>query len=220
MADIFNEVDEALKQEKAQKLWAAYGPTIILAAVLLVLSTAATTAYKSWDAGRDGEETTRLIEALEGESTLADLEIFSQNTRSGHKAVSLLTAAGLHTDKGEFAKGAALYKQLFEEGKGPSNLLELSRILYVRAILSSQEETKATPLLDVLTPVLAHDKSPWIWQARLDAALIEMHLQQNAEAALKHLAPFKDAENIPPSLADKATNLRQLYASQKESATE
>ena len=126
MADIFNEVDEALKQEKMQKLWAEYGSTVILAAVLLVLSTAAATGYKSWDARRDGQETARLIDALEGETPIADLEKISRDTRSGHKAVALLTAAGLHTEKGEFSQAAALYKQIFETGKGPADLLDLS----------------------------------------------------------------------------------------------
>ena len=45
MSDIFREVDEALNKEKAAQFWKNYGPTLLLAAVILVASTAALRAH-------------------------------------------------------------------------------------------------------------------------------------------------------------------------------
>ena len=48
MSDILQEVDEALKQDKMAKLWQDYGRYIIAALVLVVLMTAAKSAYEHY----------------------------------------------------------------------------------------------------------------------------------------------------------------------------
>ena len=46
MADIFNEIDEDLRRERAKKIWEKYGNLIIAAAVLVVLIVAGWRAYE------------------------------------------------------------------------------------------------------------------------------------------------------------------------------
>ncbi|NLH80721.1 MAG: tetratricopeptide repeat protein, partial [Phyllobacteriaceae bacterium] len=46
MADIFNEIDEELRQEKLKKFWDRWGVAILAAAVAVVLAVA---GWRVWD---------------------------------------------------------------------------------------------------------------------------------------------------------------------------
>ena len=52
MADIFNEIDEELRQEKIHKLWDRYGVLVLVAAVVVVVAVA---GWRGWDHWR-GEQ--------------------------------------------------------------------------------------------------------------------------------------------------------------------
>lgn len=212
MSDIFREVDEALQQEKAAKFWKEYGPTLMVCAVIIVLSTAALTAFMTWNKHRNAGETARLVEAMENQETAAAmLQDVAKDTRSKHETLALLTAAGMLGKKKEFAQAAALYKQAYENGAS-GGLEGLARILYVRSTLASNTEAKPDDLLDTLKPVLNDDTGPWQWPAKIDAALIAAHLQKNYTAAAAHLQGAEDAANLPPSLSARAQALHQLYS--------
>jgi hypothetical protein len=50
MTDIFHEVEEDLRREKAKKLWNRFGPYVLLAAVLIVIATG---GYRGWEYWRE-----------------------------------------------------------------------------------------------------------------------------------------------------------------------
>ena len=220
MSDIFREVDDALQQEKVTKLWREYGPTLILSAVLLVLMTAAVTGYRAWDAKKDAEETARLTKALESDNAVEQLVEFAKDARSGQAASALMTAAGLYTDKHEYTKAAETYKQAFEQSGTPGAFRDLARILYVRALLMTKEKQEGEKLLEVLQPVLKNGRGPYVWQARLDAALISDHMLKDPARSLGYLKDFEKADNIPLSLKEKAKDLSELYETNTESKEE
>lgn len=208
MSDIFREVDEALQQERLAKFWKEYGSTAIAAAIVLVLSTAATTGWKSWDNRRDSQETARLVEALESDDAAPLLEKLAGDTRDSHEQIALLTAAGLRDEKQEPEQALALYKQAYETG---GDLGALARILYVREAMAQKEPPEAAALLEVLEPLLKDDASPWIWHARLDAATIAAHNGKDYKGAAAYLEPFEEAKGLPASLSQRGQALLQLY---------
>lgn len=208
MSDIFREVDEALQKEKLEKFWKEYGSTVIAAVIVLVLSTAATTGWKSWNGHRNAQETSRLVQALEADDAAPLLEQVAGDTRTNHEAIALLTAAGLHNEKQEPEKAMSLYKQVYEQG---GDLGPLARVLYVREAMTQKEPAEAGVLLDVLKPVLKKDNSPWVWHARLDAATIAANELKDYKEAASYLEKFEDAQNLPASLMQRGQALRQLY---------
>ena len=56
MSDMIRDVDESLKQDRLHALWKEYGPTLITAAILLVLVTAIMAGYRGWKENKLEEE--------------------------------------------------------------------------------------------------------------------------------------------------------------------
>ncbi len=212
MSDIFREVDEALQREKASKFWKEYGPTLVLAAIVLVLATAVTTGYRSWDTWRNKQETAKLVIAAEDKDMAAAMEKAAADTRDGHKVVALLNAAGTHAGKKEFAKAAELYNQAASDSSAPSDLRDLATVLYSRsALLAADDKTpdyKAQ--VEKLLPIAKDNGSAFQLQAKLDAALLYGDGLKDYTAALDLLKGF-DAEDGQDSLSEKATALKHVY---------
>ncbi len=220
MSDIFREVDEALQEDKVKQFWKEYGPVLITAAVLLILSTAATTGYRAWDQSRDQSETAKVLNALQSSEPVPALQAAAQDTRAGHEAVAKLISASMSAQEGGIEGAAKMYKEVYENKKTPAPLDALARILFVRASLSSEQNSGKENLIAVLTPVIEDENSPYAWQARIDGALIKGGLQNDYDGALAYLAPFEAQENVPQSLKDKAASLSQLYAQKSKTASE
>ena len=65
MADIFREVDEELKRDRASELAKKYGPYFIGFAVAIVLGTLGHNLWRSWDLERRAERSDQFAAALE-----------------------------------------------------------------------------------------------------------------------------------------------------------
>lgn len=212
MSDIFREVDEALQREKAAKLWKEYGPTLILAAIVLVISTGITTAYRSWDTSRNQQETAKLVAASEQKDIAAAMEKAAQDTRDGHKGVALLNAAAKYADKKDFAKAAALYDTLSKDSAVPQDLRDLASIFYTRATLLAADGKAPDykTLAERLMQAAENDKSAFQKQAKLEAALLYGNGLKDYTKALGLLKGL-DEESTADSLKEKASALKHVY---------
>lgn len=208
MSDIFREVDEALQREKAEKFWKEYGPTLLTAAVLMVLGTAVGVTWRTWDHNRNAAETARLVAAISQADSTAALNAVIEDSRAGPEAIAMLTAAGRLSAQGNTAEAADLYRRAAENRTLPRDMRDLARVLFVRV----SGDAEATQRLAVLKPVLDRKDSPFIWQARIEAALAEAS-QGNHAQAIALLEPFKaEADNLPYSLVERANALRNIYS--------
>src|SRR4029079_17960726 len=64
MTDIFTEVDEDLRRERAKKLWERYGVYVIGAAVAIVIVVAGYKIWEAWQARIAAESGDRFVAAL------------------------------------------------------------------------------------------------------------------------------------------------------------
>lgn len=214
MSDIFQEVDEALQKEKWEKLWQQHSLLIIGAAVSLVLGVAAFTGFQSWNTARNEAETARLIQALDTQDPASALKTALDSTRPGQEAAALLISAGLAAEKADYETAAALYKQTAETRHAPKDLRDLARLMYVRSVqmtAGKDGQAEPGPLNNMLEPVLKNEDSPFIWHARIEAALLYAHSGEDYEQAIFYLAPFEKTKDIPFSLKQRAQALLNLY---------
>jgi hypothetical protein len=209
MADIFQEVDEALKQEKAEKFWDEYKNTIITAIIVLIGSTAITSGYKSWDAKADQKQTAALITALESSAPQISLEEFAKDTRRGHQVVANMTKAGLLLESDK-AGAAEIYASIANQKSAPDDFRYLSRILAVR-------HGTTQDALKLLKPVLKDKENIFHWHARLEAATFAAHTQDDYAKAIEYLEPFTGKELIPESLKQTAEALLHVYTQKSKS---
>ncbi len=211
MSDIFREVDEAMQQEKMVKLWKEYSSTIILAIIILLVSSASTSFYYKWKADRNATETAKLSTALQSDNPTEAILIAAKDTKASHKAIGLLTVANIKLQDGKTDEAAALYKQIVDDKKAPRNLRDLARIFHIQNVKE--------PNAEILAPLLKNDKSPWVWHARLEAAVLSAHTTQDYAQALSYLADFKDAQYVAFSLKQRAEALSHVYKIKQAKAT-
>jgi hypothetical protein len=71
MADIFDEVDEDLKRDQMQLLWARYGKIVMTAVAAVVLGVALRQGYVAWQTGQAETSATAYHQALKSEDFAA-----------------------------------------------------------------------------------------------------------------------------------------------------
>jgi hypothetical protein len=203
MSDIFQEVDEALQQEKMLKIWNEYKTTIIAAVVILILSAGLTNIYHAWNKSRDAEETARLLNAVNSSNPAENLKAITGDTRDSHEAIARFVEADIAMENDEQDKAATIYSVIVEDRSTPRDLRDLARILYI------QKAEK--PELNVLKPLLSNEKSPWIWHARIEGAVIAAQ-ENDFNQAITYLEKFDENAQIPLSLKQRGMELRHVYS--------
>ncbi|MEM6811587.1 MAG: hypothetical protein AAF549_03875 [Pseudomonadota bacterium] len=199
MVDIFEEVDEALQKEKAEKFWHDHKDKIITGIVGLVILTAIISFTMSWNQKRNGEETARLFTAVQSNESLDEIV---GDTRKGVMTLGSLLNAGKALDEDQQDLALEQYSNLIENNTS-QDFKDYARFLKTKYSESTD--------ISVLKPVIQDETSPWYWHARLQAASIEAETNQNYDQALEYLSPFESAENIPATLRQRANALTHIY---------
>ncbi len=217
MADVFAEVDEALKQERLEKLWADHGKWFIAAIVAIILGTAANSAYRSWNESAQIKQTSVLLEALESEDMPAALTQAGENVRPGLRGIALLTAAGALISEEKPGEALALYEKAANDSAIPAELRDLAILMSVRlgtAQEGAQEnkKEKQAEFLSKLQSVSSNTKSPWRFHAHLESAVILAHFSQDYKAAQAQLDIILAEQQLPETLSNKASALQHIYA--------
>ncbi|HEX9466470.1 MAG TPA: tetratricopeptide repeat protein [Alphaproteobacteria bacterium] len=175
MSDIFTEVDEDLRRERALKLWKQYGNYVIAGAVVVV---AATAGYVAWeDYSRKQAETAAaqyvaaLDEAKTGKAADATkaLESIARAGGAGYSLLARLEEAGMKVAAGDMAGAVAIYRQVAADSGIDREIRDAAALL---AALDSVD-TAAAEDLDKEVASLAASTSPWrylAWEVQALAA--------------------------------------------------
>lgn len=117
MSDVFNEVDEELRRDKASELFTRYRPFIILVTLAIVLGVS---GYKGWQwyslqqqakAAESFFAATDLIKAGNMEAAGKAFAEFSAKAPKGYAPLALMEQASILAQSGKSAEAAKLYMQ-------------------------------------------------------------------------------------------------------------
>ena len=197
--EMIRDVEESLRQDQLKALWDQYGSTAITIAVAIVLFTAATSGWQSWESHSNQQSTDALITALDG----GELENYVQSHKGTHKTIATLGLAGKYAKDGKREEAASLYKAIADDKKNPDIYRDLGSLLY--ATTSTEKNAQ-----DKLVELSQKENSPWAPQAGLELALIEGE-KGNIKEALEILTAITENENTPTATRQKATALTTLY---------
>ena len=84
MADIFDEIDEELKQDRAKQVWARYGKYVVSAAVAVVLGVGASQGFTAWKQSQAEASADLYSQAIASDDAVTMLEVSLGDLTDGY----------------------------------------------------------------------------------------------------------------------------------------
>ena len=211
MADLFQEIDDELRQDKASRMWRVYGKYVVAAAIVIIISVG---GYKFWQQKQldDGEKASIAYETALERSASGDykgaidqLNEEEIGTVAGYAALSQMQKANLAMKINDFEAALLTFKEIAEHDTYPQSVKEWASFRYIAVRVEKQIDSNASADLDSL---IATD-SPWRFLAKEIKAIKEIETGNNsgAKAIFSELA---DDENAPERLRLRAAEFLKI----------
>lgn len=215
MADIFNEIDEELRQEKLKKFWDRWGVLILAGAVAVVVAVA---GWRVWDhyrlkaAEAQGDAYVAASErARTGDlaGAEADLLALAKTASGGYPVLAGMRAAGARAEEGKITEAIAAFDAIAARSDTPARFAEMARIRAAYLAVDVEDraavEARATPL--------AVAGAPWRAAAREVLVLAAWKADDFAAVATRIAEIESDAES-PRDLLERVGVLSALVKAQ------
>lgn len=214
MVDIFDEVEEELRADKAKQMLQRFAGLIIGACVLVVAGVAGWQGWQYWKAKQDVAAATAYLASLsrvEGVPILSDerrqqaltgFEALTQDAPDGYRTLARLQAAALKADGGDLTGAALLWDKVAADATADPLLRDLASLLWA----SRQIETTDPPLLEArLRPLIAPGNA-WRTLAREQLALLLLR-QDKPDDAKAELRKLVDDSTAPAGVRGRSRAL-------------
>lgn len=155
MSDIFREVDEELRRDRASELARKYGPYFIGFAVAIVLGTLAHQLWRDWDLNRRTERSDAYAAALElvaddqTEAALAALAELGEPD-GGYGALATFERARLLAEEGRRDEALALWEILAAGEAGRPAMQGVARLYFVMHQIDDGDPAELRTMLQPL----------------------------------------------------------------------
>ncbi len=210
MSDIFTEVDEDLRRERAAQLWKKYGNWIVAAAVLIVGGTAAGVYWKDYHRKQAELAGAQYVAALEqartGEAGNAAMALanVARETSSGYSALARLEDAALKSRNGDTVAAAATYRAVAADSGADRSLRDAAQLLAALTVANTAEPAEINAQL----AGLAQPGNPWRHLAWEIQALAAARAGKMEEARTLY-AKIADDPDAPTGLRARAAEMLQ-----------
>jgi hypothetical protein len=199
VVDIFDEVDEELRAERAQQLLKKYSGVIVAAALAIVGAAAGWQGWRWYEARQDRAAAVGYLTAMNlanptaagtsAASRSAAIAAFSNlagTAPEGYAALSRLREAALKADAGDLQGATALWDQVAGDASVDPLLRDLASLLWAQHLIDSGDPSLLEARLKALT---APDNS-WRPLALEQLALLDLRQGKTdqAKTALRQLA--------------------------------
>ncbi len=215
VVDIFDEVEEDLRAERAQALFKRYGWLLIAFVVLVIGASGGWQGWRWWQAKRDMAAATAFLAAMRTAqaagpssdlaSQKAAIGAFDQVAASapdGYRTLARLRAAALQADTGDLAGAAALYDQVAADSSADPLLRDLASLLWAQRQLDTGDPAR----LEARLKPLAVPDNPWHALASENLALLDLR-QGHTDAAKATLRGLAGDVTLPRDLRGRASGL-------------
>lgn len=210
MADIFNEIDEDLRQEKIRRLWDRYGILLLVLAVAIVAAVGGWRYYEHWrgtQAQAQGDAYVaagRLAIAGDVKGAEEAFDALAAKSSGGYPALASLRAAGLKAESGDAAGALAAFDAVARTATTPL----LADVARIRAALIAVD-LEDRPTLEARVTPLAAVGRPFRGPAREILALAAWKAG-DAAATAKWIAEIDGDPETPRDLAERTAILSAL----------
>ena len=208
VADIFDEVDEELRRDRAKVLWDKYGKLIIAAAVLIVIATSANVFWRNYTEQQRLENARAFMEATvqaragEVDQAIDGFVALAAEGQAGYALIARFRAAALKAENGDLEGAIADYAALAADGDLDPIYRDLATLMRV---ISEADTGDPGTLIQDLEP-LAAEARPWRHTAREFTAV--QHLRQGKTAeARQTLTMLADDLEAPRGIRARASEM-------------
>lgn len=209
MADIFEEVDEDLKEENFKKLWNRFGRYIVAAVVLVIAGTAAYVGWRSYTLERQAAFSERFESAISFESqdknadAAAVLTVLAEDASGGYAMLARFREAAARRAEGDTAAAIDIYDALAVEDSIDSMYRDYAVLL---SVMTQADTGDVAQLADRLLPLAA--SGPWRHTAGEYLGLFALK-QGDTAAARQRFQTVADDLEAPQGARARAAELLQ-----------
>lgn len=202
------EVDDALREDDALRLYRRYGMPVgmaILTALLALAGWMAWDNHVNYEAGRKGEDFKIALDQIEAgryDPAKASLDTITAQGGAGYAASARLVEGGVALDRKKPDDAVKLFAAVAADPAAPQPYRDLATIREVSVKFDSMPPQQ---VIDRLKP-LAVPGGPWFGSAGELVAVAQMKLGHKAEAGALFAAMAKDT-GVPQSLRRRAGQL-------------
>ena len=192
MSDIFQEIDEDLRQDKAARLWKAYGKYLIALAIFIILAIA---SYRFIEHTNEKER-----EAGRTVDKQAAIELFSDerlDKTMGYSIISKLKKAALARSNNDLEGTKLVLKKIITNEEIPLYLRDLARL----KLFASDSDNNISPL-----NALIEEAGPWKFLALELKGGIQLE-HGNLKEARSIFKELTDDANTPNNLRRRASEI-------------
>ena len=208
MADIFDEVDEELKRENAQALWARYGKFVIAAVAAVILAVGSAQGFKAWKTKKAETAANAYQLALDFDDVVASLSQVMADLTDGYEMLAQFRLAAAKAADGD-SEGAVADYMFLAENKAIKPLYQQAALLL--AVMNAPDGTDPKQLQEQLNPLTA-TYGPWQGLALEQSAALDLEKNDPASALEKFESILGLAE-LSPELRQRAIQLKSILES-------
>ena len=211
MADIFDEIDEELKKDKAQLLWARYGKFVIAAVAAVILTVGSAQGFKAWK-NRQAETAANSYQlAVDSDDVVASLSQVMADLTDGYEMLAQFRVAAAKAADGE-SNGAFADYMMLAENKTIKPLYQQAALLL--AVINAPDGTDPKQSQGQLAP-LTTTPGPWQGLALEQSAALDLEKNDPA-SALKKFESILDLAELSPELRRRASQMVTILKSAAE----
>lgn len=207
MADIFDEIDEDLKRDRAQELWTKYGKYVISAAVAVVLGVGASQGFNAWTRGQAETSADLYHQALAADDALAQLQADTGSMTDGYALLARFRIAAAHAAAGDLTAAESTYAALAADQAVPQLYQQAAQLL---AVMNAPRSRDVAALQDSLSGLV--EGGPWQPLALELSAALDLQAGDKAAAIFK-LETLINLAETPNDLRQRASRLVQVLGS-------
>ncbi|MCC2097049.1 MAG: tetratricopeptide repeat protein [Hyphomicrobiales bacterium] len=215
MTDIFREVDEEVRREKAAEFWAKYQNLIVILAVAIIVGAG---GWRYWQyqqrtaaeaAGLEFQDAVRLASENKTKDAEAAFEKIAKQGASGYAALAKLRAA-IELQKRDKADAAKAFAAIAADASVPPTLQEAARIRAAAILVDTEDYDAFQKRLEPLSKI----GSTFRYTALELLAVSAIKAEKYPEAT-KWLDLLISSPAAPQSIRRRANALQGLVAGSK-----
>ena len=211
MADIFDEIDEELKKDKAQLLWGRYGKFVIAAVAAVILGVGSAQGFKAWKTKQAETAANACQLAVASDDVVASLSQAMIDLTDGYEMLAHFRVAAAKAADGD-SDGAVADYMMLVENKAIKPLYQQAALLL--AVMNTPDGTDPNQSQDRLAHLTA-TPGPWQGLALEQSAALDLEKNDPA-AALEKFESILGLAELSPELRQRASQLVTILKSAAE----